>query len=349
MTILGVFLLSSTLFAFGNDLVGTSGAEFLKIDPGARPTGMGDAFTGVADDINAIYYNPAGLATLKGPELTGMHMEWFQSIQYEYAGFAYPTQKYGTWGFAVTDLHTNNINARTDDTDAPTGQFSAIESAYYMSYANHVTDRLSLGANAKFIRQSIDATNANAYAGDGGALYDTGWNGVRLGASVQNVGTSVKFTNESDPLPFLVRAGASLPLRETNAPSYLRNLLLSSDVIIPRDNTAGVAVGAEYQGHLVDGFGYSFRTGYDTTNTDVTGFSGVSVGGGLTFGRTSFDFAWVPFGELGNTYRLGLSIKFGPSPEGMGAPGNVLKQASAASTHDSVPQRDAALEQLLSL
>src|SRR4029077_8125627 len=47
--------------AFGKDQVGTSGAQFLKIGPGARPVGMGEAFTGVPDDIHAIYWNPAGL------------------------------------------------------------------------------------------------------------------------------------------------------------------------------------------------------------------------------------------------------------------------------------------------
>src|SRR6202142_2086172 len=103
----------SSLWAFGSSDVGTSGAEFLKIGPGARPAGMGEAFTGVADDIHAIYWNPAGLGTLKTAEITGMHMQYFQSIQYEFAAFAYPTKENGTWGFATTNLHTDNIDRRT--------------------------------------------------------------------------------------------------------------------------------------------------------------------------------------------------------------------------------------------
>src|ERR1700689_2585823 len=117
---IGLCLLSVPLQVFaGSDNVGTSGAEFLKIGPGARPVGMGEAFTGVADDIHAIYWNPAGLGTLKSPEMTGMHMQYFQNIQYEFAAFAYPTQRFGTFGFAVTNLHTDDIDRRTDDTDAP--------------------------------------------------------------------------------------------------------------------------------------------------------------------------------------------------------------------------------------
>src|SRR4051812_24888171 len=86
------------VWAFGKDQAGTSGAAFLKIGPGARPAAMGEAFTGVADDIHSIYWNPAGLSKLTMPELTGMHMQYFQSIQYEFAAFAYPTEKHGTWG-----------------------------------------------------------------------------------------------------------------------------------------------------------------------------------------------------------------------------------------------------------
>src|SRR5687767_5725272 len=68
MTVLGILFFSSCVFAFGNDNAGTSGAAFLKIAPGARPVGMGEAFTGVADDIHSVYFNPAGLAMIHKPE-----------------------------------------------------------------------------------------------------------------------------------------------------------------------------------------------------------------------------------------------------------------------------------------
>jgi hypothetical protein len=323
--------------AFGKDQVGTSGADFLKIAPGARPVGMGEAFTGVADDVHAIYWNPAGLATLHNPELTAMHMQWFQSIQYEFAAFAYPTENHGTWAIAVTDLHTDNIDARTEDTDAAAGQFSAIEGAYYVSYAKSVTDRLSLGGNMKFIRQSIDSTSANAFAVDGGALYDTRWNGVKVGSSIQNFGTKVKFVDESDPLPFLIRLGGSVSLNQTNAPAYFRNLLLSSDVILPRDHQPGIAFGGEYQGQMSRGLGYSLRSGYNTLNTDVGGLSGVSVGAGINFNRVSFDFAWVPFGDLGSTYRYAVRIRFGPSGAGKDEKPVRLQKAEAPSSSFEPP------------
>jgi len=321
VAMVALFANGSPAFSFGKNDVGTSGAAFLKIAPGARPVGMGEAFTGVADDVHAVYWNPAGLATLRAPELTGMHMQYFQSIQYEFAAFAYPTEMHGTWGFAVSDLHVDSIDARTGDTDAPTGTFSSNDAAYWIAYGNRITSKLSLGANFKYIRQSIDSTMAHAYAFDGGALYDTDWNDVKVGASLQNLGTKVKFQNESDPLPFTMRVGAS-------APFFDRKLLLSSDVIVPRDHQMGLAFGGEYKKQLGRDMSASVRSGY-RTDSDVTGLSGVSAGGGLEVGRFAFDFAWVPFGDLGNTYRFGLHIKFG-EPAGSSEPAPKMERHASA-------------------
>ncbi len=345
MTALVGILLSAQLFAFGSSEVGTSGAAFLKIGPGARPAGMGEAFTGVADDIHAIYWNPAGLGLLRTPEITGMHMQYFQNMQYEFAAFAAPTS-YGTWGVAMTNLHTEDIQRRTEDTDTSLGAFNSSDNAYWLSYGKNLNSRLSLGASAKYIRQTIDATNASAYAMDGGALYLTDWHDLRLGAAVQNLGSKVKFVDEADPLPLTCRLGASAPLLS-------RHLLASSDLIIPRDHQVGVALGTEYTGKISNTLGYAMRAGY-RSDSDVTGFKGVSIGSGLELGRGAFDFAWVPFGELGNAYRFSLHVKFGPPSNVMDAPTPFqMKQAAATSSGVPTPaqksESDAALEQLLSL
>jgi hypothetical protein len=295
----------SLAHGFGsNDKAGTSAAAFLKIGPGARPVGMGEAYTGVADDIHAIYWNPAGLGRLERPELTGMHMQWFQDIQYEFAAFAFPTRSLGTWGFAVSNLHTDNIDRRLEDTDEAIGQFGSSDKAYWLSYGHRLSSRLAVGGNLKYVHQTLDSVTGTAWAVDGGLLYETGWRHLRLGASAQNLGTKVKFNNEGDPLPMTFRFGAS-------APVWRKKLLLSSDLILPRDHEVGLAVGGEYKHWYTRTMAYSVRSGY-RTDSDVDGLKGVSAGGGLTFGRVSVDFAWVPFGELGNSYRYALHVKFGP-------------------------------------
>src|SRR5688572_5651049 len=149
--LLAFLIMPSLAFGFGDDKVGTSGAQFLKIGPGARPVGMGEAFTGVADDVHAIYWNPAGLATLKKPELTGMHMQWFQDVSYEHVAFAYPMLSGAAWGLSLSNLHTDGIQRRTEDTDAAIGEFESSDNVYTVSYARPVRDNLSVGGNFKYI------------------------------------------------------------------------------------------------------------------------------------------------------------------------------------------------------
>src|SRR5277367_2440442 len=84
-------------------------AAFLKIGVGARPIGMGNAFTGVADDINALAWNPAGLSQLTSREMGAMDAEMFADTRYDFVGYAQPLisgegENYGTLGLGVQYL-----------------------------------------------------------------------------------------------------------------------------------------------------------------------------------------------------------------------------------------------------
>ena len=64
--------LKSTALLFIGGLVLTQaawGSAFFISELGARAQGMGGAFTAVADDPSAIYFNPAGIAFIKGTQL----------------------------------------------------------------------------------------------------------------------------------------------------------------------------------------------------------------------------------------------------------------------------------------
>src|SRR5437762_1832991 len=86
---------SSTLWA-GD--AGTTAADFLNLGIGPRAIAMGDAQTGLADDVYATYWNPAGLSQLKTQEVAFTHTNYVQGINQEYLAYAYPNTRFGSFG-----------------------------------------------------------------------------------------------------------------------------------------------------------------------------------------------------------------------------------------------------------
>jgi long-subunit fatty acid transport protein len=297
--------------AFGASARGTSGAQFLEIAPGARPAAMGGAFAGVADDVHAVYYNPAGLATIERIQITGMDDQYFQGINYDFAALAVPLlfqgdsrvqSSYGVLGFSVSNLSVGNIPSQgTTETAAPTGTFSSDDYDYSLSYAYAFRDTgLSLGLTGKYVVSTLDGFNASVFAADAGALYKQ--DRLSIGAGLRNLGSSYGFAGVSDPLPFMIYAGAGYKLTE--------HWLASVELDAPRDNPIVFAVGTEYVHPFTKTVSGAVRAGFNSADSDAGGFGGVSFGGGIAYGSVGFDFALLPFGDLGNTYRYSLLVKF---------------------------------------
>lgn len=279
--------------------VGTTGAQFLKIGLGARPVAMGGVYAGIADDVNAIYWNPAGLAQVSGKELIAQHIVWFQEISYEYVAYAHNCGKLGTAGLMVNYLYMDDLERRTGDSPEPIDTFKASDLAISLAFGRKLNDKLSLGASVKYISQKIDTSDASGIAVDLGGLYKLS-DKLSLGLAVQNLGTKMKFESEADPIPLNIKIGAGYKLN---------NLTLGVDVNYPTDNDINFALGAEYALKL-GGISLPLRVGYNTKNiSDLDSLAGLGAGLGIGVSKFAFDFAWVPYGDLGQTYRVALKIK----------------------------------------
>ena len=286
---------------------GTSAAQFLKIGAGARGAAMAEAQSAVADDIYAAYYNPAGLALVERPMMGAMHAQYVQEARYQYGALALPLgEKPGrTIGFSVANLGVSDLERRTQDTDLPVGYFEASNFAYALSYACRVTDRLSAGVTGKSVRVTIDEVSGSALAADAGLRYRSDLGAgfpVDFAFAVKNLGSGLKLGSEEAPLPSSVVFGASAAPRP--------GLLLALDLIRYRDTDLIAAAGGEYKHRLSNRLDGMLRAGYSNHRKDIEGVSGVTLGAGLAVSGLAFDFAWVPFGDLGNTFRYSVQVKF---------------------------------------
>ncbi len=290
---------------FNADARGTTTASFLKLGVGARAVAMGEAYSAVADDATALYWNPAALTRLESGAATFMHAPYLASTFYDYGAYA---QRFGhqALGVGVQYFSAGSMD-QTDNENTPQGSFNPYDLAVSLGYAYRFSeDGLSLGLAGKFIQSKI-VTSASAVAMDLGMLSRLYADRLRFAFTTVNLGSKMKFEQESENLPFALRLGSSLQLTKRWGSSW--------DIILPKDNVPYTALGTEYAWRVTNALALAGRMGYNSrTAGDISGMTGLSLGLGFNFQHLALDYAFLPYGGLGITHRISLSFKWGASP-----------------------------------
>lgn len=293
---------------------GTTSASFLKLGVGARALAMGGAFTAVAGDPYAVYWNPAGLAYLEDEKnLSFFHNEYFQGLGQEFLSYTAPHKRGGAWSLGLNYFYSaKDLERRSgvyeDDPLSPIspveGKFGAYDLAFSAAYGRELRRDLALGGAVKVIRQSIDKESGSTAALDLGLLHNFTRNGsvYTAGFAVQNLGPGIKLVSKSYPLPLTFKAGLSRRLSDAGG-------LLSFEADKPIDNYPSFILGVEYPltGRMALRSGYRYRL----KGNELGAWSGFSAGAGVAFDRLTFDYAFTPFGVLGNSHRFSINMRFG--------------------------------------
>lgn len=295
---------AAPLYCLDKD-AGTSGAQFLKISVGARPSSMGEAYAAMSGDAQSLYWNPAGLADVKNIDIAFQNNNSFVDISENFVSVALPSRHWdGVWGFGVTYLDAGSQVRTTENAagalvSANAGTFSAHDLAVLVSYALRWRERLSIGITAKYIDQKLESENATAFAADLGLIYyPAKYDNLSLGLSVQNLGTSLRFINQKDDLPINIKAG--LAYRFLNG-----KLIWLADLNQPNDNELRANTGLEWWALNA----VALRAGYSQALTDSD--NGLTLGCGFRAQSLTVDYAYVPFGDLGESHRISAGYQFG--------------------------------------
>ncbi len=294
---------------------GSTGAVFLKMPTGSRPIAMGENFIAVADDSNAIFWNPAGLCQLENGELMFMHSTYFATIMYDYVAAGFPIGRYQAAGVSFNMITMDKMDSYNEDGEK--GEpFGVKLGTGYLTYSYKMSPRFYTGLTLKYIFQrvsgaSIGEYSSNSIAGDIGMLYRL-WRRLSVAAVLQNMGLEAKFSGEKlegtdgDPLPLAVKLGASYGVE---------NGILAMDTTWPVDNKIIIGFGCEYwyRKLLAVRLGYKYQGAMDFNDlgTDLTG---LSLGAGLhrKLGETAIgvDYAFSLKGVLGDLHRITLVLGF---------------------------------------
>lgn len=177
-----IFLFLFSTAVFGQSLRNYSN-EFLNLGVDAASFGMGKAVIASSSDVNAVYWNPAGLANTQDIEGSLMHAEYFQGIgKYDFAAYAQPIDGVSAIGVSLIRFGVDDILNTTELIDSQgninydnISLFSAADYALTLGYARKlILSGISLGVNGKVVHRQIgDFASSWGFGLDAGMQYQT--------------------------------------------------------------------------------------------------------------------------------------------------------------------------------
>lgn len=239
--LMALVLISATATAGGGDRQGTAGADQLLVPVGARGIALGSSYSAGISGLNAIYYNPAGLAASKNAaEAMFSHSETFGDIGVSYAAVGAEFGGFGHLAFSVKSLSFGDIDL-TDETspDGTGATWSPTFVALGLTYSRALTDRIRAGVSTYLVSEDLYRVSASSVSFDIGVQYQglAGVRGLGIGVTLRHLGGNVQYegpglTRRVDELdskrdPQLLRveaAGFSLPTSLELGVAYTRTL-----------------------------------------------------------------------------------------------------------------------------
>lgn len=290
--------------------------EFLNIGVDAAALGMSNAVTASSGDVNAVYWNPAGILNLEDGQVAAMHASYFANIaQYDYIAYAKPIDDRSSWGFSAIRFGVDDIMNTTQLIDDQgnidynrISLFSTADYAFAFSYARHLkVEGLSWGANAKVVRRVIGKfANSWGFGFDLGIQFER--NGWKFGAMARDITTTYNiWMIDEDEYEKVQQAveGQNQELPE------------STEITLPKLQL-GMAKKHEFHNEMTLLGAVNLNMRFEQTN-DIISSSAVSIDPAVGFELGYIDLAFIRAGvgnfqnitELDGSERVGFQPNVG--------------------------------------
>ena len=294
-------------FVIGNLLYGA----FKEIIFGARPSGLGSAFVGVADDSNALLFNPAGIVQIEKPEVNFMYSKLFYGLEDTdlssgFAGFVCPISKFNSLG-----IHWANFISLDEYSEDMLG----------LSYGFAVFEQIYFGFTLKYLNHSYvldERTKNDPVFSSGKSKYgitlDLGalakFDNFSVGISGKNITEPDVRLKTKDTVPMQITAGFGYNVEEF---LFLKNFLMVFDTSYRNQEWGSTFDKLNFN------LGFEFYPVKPLTLRIGGNASGISLGSGIKFSKLSIfelqlDYAFLyPLyvKETVGTHRVSLIFRFG--------------------------------------
>jgi len=280
-----------------NILFFSVGAKFLTLGIGAREIAMGSIGSVLVRDANATYFNPALLSFVKVGNLSTMHSDYLLDMRMESFSLSHPFGKIFT-GLNFYGLFVSELEGRTGPSETFT-PFSASFLNTSFSSSALLFRNLSVGVTFKNVYERIDTFSSSSFAFDMGFVYQPEKSYFEIGGVISNIGGKLRLKSENFELPSSFKIGTGF---------YYRNIKFAIEIFkIFKENTE-FKIGGEYTIKEI----LSIRGGYITGYSQTSSLAGFATGFGIKYRNFNFDYAFQPYGDLGNVHRVSVGFAFAP-------------------------------------
>jgi long-subunit fatty acid transport protein len=297
------------LFTTASITFGQTTYDFLRVDMSARAAALGGSFVSNNDDVDVIFYNPAGMNFLEKNPASFSFVKHLMDINLFSVVFSTEFENIGRFGTAVKYINYGTFD-QADEFGNRTGEFGAGELAFLVGYANQFSPNFYYGANAKFIYSSIADKSSSAVGADLGMNYEFPAQQLNLAAAVLNLGTQISsYIDTKEDLPLDVVIGVSKRLERVPVRLSLDFHQLNKKRDDALQHLKGFTVGAEF--YLSEVF--TLRFGYDNERrSDLkigssAGIAGFNGGLGVKVSDYQFSYGYSSLGLVGAMHRIGVS------------------------------------------
>lgn len=268
-------------------LNGVATADNSQEAVGARPSALGGAFVGIADDGNALYWNPSGMAFLNHHEITTMYTDLFGiDINNSYLGYTYPITKKLAIGVDWFNLGFND----------PELEYNFNKFNFGAAYL--LDARFSIGGTLKYLNTNIDLDgrtvgSGNGWTGDLGVLFKPN-NRFSAGLVLRNIGDGgITYDNGSDSKIYDMGLVGGVGVRP------FKNALLTADI------GDRLHLGIERMIYDI----LALRGGLQRDLKDEKE-TVLSFGFGIRYSPIQFDYSYTHYQHLEHTSRISAAVFF---------------------------------------
>ncbi len=268
----------------------------------AKGAAMGEAYSASSSGAEGLWYNPATLSRRDVRSASLMHTMYLENTTFDAVSGALPFGSQNAVGVGVSYLSAGSIPS-FDNTGTVQPAYTPRDIAARVGVAKTIYGT-SAGISAFFLQSTIVESAVTAGLNIG--LHQV-LGPASLAFVAENYGGKLKYRETEAPLPSRLRAGMSLRL----LPSWIFN----TDIFKPAEGSVWIGTGTEWRLDIGGNFDIALRGGYNTrSGGHVSGLQGVSAGAGVGIAGSNLNYAWIPYGDVGQTHRLSLDIQFGDQP-----------------------------------